>query len=147
LSPLRGLGIALVVGGVVMVVCFDGAKVAGAQLTVVGLLLAVLLPWYLVRRAVNRVWLRCDTPARFAVSENGIQRTDAVTHFSFAWAWFGRVDVLPGLLLFSRDSIDLLPIFTSALGPGEQQQILALAAGAGVAVRGGAAVPESAQAG
>jgi hypothetical protein len=75
-----------------------------------------------------RVQIVFGAQATFTVDDWGVERVDALTRQGYAWAALSGVDRLPGQLVFSLGKAGFLPMATTALLPGELEQILAMAA-------------------
>ena len=111
-----------------------GSCVTAVFEVAVGLLLALAVPAWLISRAAGRCWLVFGTPASYEIGDIGIQRTDLLTRYSYAWPAVSLVEDVPGQLIFSMGKRGFVAMPTSALIAGQLEHVLALAAGHGVQV-------------
>jgi hypothetical protein len=128
----RVLGVFLVLVALVDLLTSVSLAVFGI---VLGLLSIFVVPPLLVSRAVGRCWRFFGTPGTFAITDRGVQRTDALTQHGYAWPALSGIEQLPGQLIFSLGKNGFLSMPTALLAPGELEHILATAAHHGVHVR------------
>ncbi|WP_213005070.1 hypothetical protein [Paractinoplanes toevensis] len=129
---IRGLGLLLALVALIDLATSDIFGVFGVSL---GLLFAVGAPTLLVRRAVDRCWQFHGMPGTFAITDWGVQRSDALTQHGYSWPAVRGIDAAPEQLLFLIGKAGFMPMPTAALQPGEREQILATAAQRGITVR------------
>jgi hypothetical protein len=129
---LRAMGIALVLAAALDLL--TGDTVPAAVGVLLGVLVAVAAPVWLVSRAVDRCWLLFGTPASFEISDIGVQRTDALTRHAYAWPAVKSVEELSGQVIFSVGP-GFVPMPTSALVAGQLEHVLGMAAFHGVPVQ------------
>jgi hypothetical protein len=102
---------------------------------VLGLLTIFAAPPLLVSRAVGRCWRFFGTLGTFAITDRGVQRTDALTQHGYTWPALSGIEQLPGQLIFSLGKSGFLSMPTASLASGELEHILAMAAHHGVHLR------------
>lgn len=99
-----------------------------------GLFLAAVIPMFLVNTG-TRLALRDGRLATYEITDGGVASSSFESRHAYAWNAFSYVEDAPGQLVFARSRTRLLAIPTRGLDRTQIDQVLATAAGNGVAVR------------
>ncbi|MBB2944865.1 hypothetical protein FB565_004598 [Actinoplanes lutulentus] len=103
-------------------------------LLTIGAVLAVGVPLIMLNRTARQA-MRGGRPTTYEISGGGIASADDQSRHSYAWPAIRSVDELPGQLVFGLADGRLMPVPTMGLTTDQVDQILAMAAAQGLAVR------------
>jgi hypothetical protein len=129
-GPLRQ---ARIVGWALILAAVLVGSPVNYPLLLAGAVVALGLPLLWVGLAVRRASTEPETT--YEITEAGVANSNMRSRHAYAWESLTQVTKLPGQLVFGLGRRQFLPVPTAGLSAWQVEEVLAVAAGAGLPVR------------